>query len=72
MPRLAARKFDAAIARRLARYIEAVKDATGFAEVGDRIIDCETGASLLERVLVAQVKESWKLTRPGYRAHSGS
>ena len=54
--RQAARKFDAVTARRLARRLEAVTDTKRLAEVGDWIIDCETGASLLERVPVAPAR----------------
>ena len=51
--RLAARKFDAATAAALARRIEAVTDAARLAEVGDWIIDSDTGADLLERAGVS-------------------
>ena len=47
--RLTTRKFDAATAAALARRIEAVTDADRLAEIGDWIIDCETGAALLEQ-----------------------
>ena len=48
--RQAARKFEAGTARRLARRLEVVTDSARLAEVGDWIIDCETGAELLERM----------------------
>ena len=48
--RQAARKFDAATAGVLASRLEAVTDSARLAEVGDWIIDCETGAELLERM----------------------
>ena len=51
--RQAARKFDAATAAVLARRLEAVTDAHRLAEVGDWIIDCDTGADLLERTGVS-------------------
>ena len=51
--RLAARKFDAATAAALARRLEAVTDAHRLAEVGDWIIDSDTGADLLERTGVS-------------------
>ena len=49
----AARKFDAATAAALARRLEAVTDAHRLAEVGDWIIDSDTGADLLERTGVS-------------------
>ena len=51
--RQAARKFDVATAAALARRLEAVTDAHRLAEVGDWIIDCDTGADLLERADVS-------------------
>ena len=51
--RQAARKFGAATAAELARRIATVSDSAGLAEIGDLVIDCDTGASLLERLGVA-------------------
>ena len=48
--RLAERKFGPAIARVLASRIADATDAERLAAVGDWIIDCGTGAALLERV----------------------
>ena len=46
--RLAARKFDAAAARRLGEIL-ANADATRLVEAGDWIIDCNTGEELIAR-----------------------
>ena len=48
--RLAARKFDAATAQRLAAVLADVTDPDRLAEVGDRIIECETAADLFARI----------------------
>ena len=48
--RLAERKFDRASADELARRLAAVKDTEYFAQVGGWIIDCGTGAELLDRM----------------------
>ena len=48
--RLAERKFDRASADELAGRLTAVKDADYFAQVGGWIIDCATGAELLDRM----------------------
>ena len=45
--RLAARKFDAATAERLAEILVGVDDPGRLAAIGDRIIDCNDGAALL-------------------------
>ena len=45
--RLAARKFGAATAERLAIVLEGVDDGDRLAVVGERIIDCTDGAALL-------------------------
>ncbi len=46
---MAARKFDAAAAARLAAALEGVEDADRLAQVGDWIIECETAADLFAR-----------------------
>ena len=48
--RMAARKFDAATAQRLAAALAEVTDAGRLAEVGDWIIECGTPADLLARL----------------------
>ncbi len=48
--RLAARKFGAAAARRLAAALAEVSDADRLAEVGDWIIECGTEAELFARL----------------------
>ena len=48
--RLAARKFDAATAQRLAAALAEATDAERLAEVGDWIIECGTADELLDRV----------------------
>ena len=47
--RQAARKFDAAVAERLAAKLEGVEDADRLAQVGDWIIECETSDDLFAR-----------------------
>ena len=47
--RQAERKFDPATGRELARRLAGVTDAGRLARAGDWIIDCDTGAALLER-----------------------
>ena len=47
--RLAARKFDTETAERLSGLLERLADPERLAEVGDWIIECGTGADLLER-----------------------
>ena len=49
LSRLAARKFDAATAERLAAALEGVADSDRLAQIGDWIIDCETAADLFAR-----------------------
>ena len=48
--RLAARKFDAAVAEGLAAALTSVTDPDRLAQVGDWIIECATAADLLARV----------------------
>ena len=48
--RLAARKFDAETAARLAGLLDSLTNPERLAEVGDWIIECGTGADLLDRV----------------------
>ena len=48
--RLATRRFDAGTAKRLAALLSRIDDPARLAEVGDRIVDCATGADLLARV----------------------
>ena len=47
--RQAGRKFDAETAERLSGLLERLSNPERLAEVGDRIIECRTGAELLER-----------------------
>ena len=47
--RLAARKFDTETAERLSGVLERLADPERLAEVGDWIIECGTGADLLDR-----------------------
>ena len=54
--RLAARKFDAAAGEGLASALAGVADPERLAQVGDWIIECETGADLLARA-PAQTRE---------------
>lgn len=49
--RLAARKFDASAAGRLADALAGVDDPARLAQVGEWIIECETAADLMTRVL---------------------
>ena len=48
--RLAARKFDAGTAERLAGLLARIDDPERLAEAGDWIIECVTGADLIARV----------------------
>ena len=50
LARLAARRFDAGTARRLSALLSRIDDPDHLAEVGDRIVDCATGADLIARV----------------------
>ena len=50
LSRQAARKFDAAAGEGLAAALAGVADPDRLAQVGDWIIECETGADLLARV----------------------
>ena len=47
--RQTARKFDAATAERLSGVLNGLADAERLAEVGEWIIECGTGAELLDR-----------------------
>ena len=48
--RQAARRFGAGTADRLSASLARIDDPARLAEVGDRIVDCATGADLLDRV----------------------
>ena len=52
--RLAARRFGAGAAARLAAFLEGIDDASRLAEVGDWIVDCESGGELAERIGAAR------------------
>ena len=45
-----ARRFDAGTARRLSALLSRIDDPDRLAEVGDRIVDCATGADLITHV----------------------
>ena len=47
--RQASRKFDAETAARLAGLLDRLTDPERLAEIGDWIIECATGADLLDR-----------------------
>ena len=47
--RMAARKFDAETSERLAVTLERVASPGDLAEIGEAIIECDTGAGLLDR-----------------------
>ena len=47
--RLAARKFDAETAEQLSGLLDRLTDPERLAEVGDWIIECGTGADLIDR-----------------------
>ncbi len=47
--RQAARKFDAATVERLSGVLNGLADPERLGEVGEWIIECETGAELLDR-----------------------
>ena len=47
--RMAARKFDAETSERLAVTLERVASPGDLAEIGEAIIECDTGADLLDR-----------------------
>ena len=49
MRRQAKRKFDAETAERLSGLLDGLTDPERLAEVGEWIIECETGAELLDR-----------------------
>ena len=49
LSRLAARRFDAETAERLSGLLDGIADAERLAEVGESIIECETGVELLDR-----------------------
>ena len=48
--RMAARKFDAATAERLAERLAGITDPERLAEVGEWLLECEHGDELLDRV----------------------
>ena len=50
MRRQAARKFDAETTERLSEVLDGLANAERLAEVGEWIIECETGDELLDRV----------------------
>ena len=50
MRRMAARKFGGETASRLAERLEPVHDAERMAEIGEWIIECESGEELIERL----------------------
>ena len=50
MRRMAARKFDAGTAQRLAERLAEIADPEQVAEIGEWLIECEHGDELLERV----------------------
>lgn len=50
MHRMAARKFDRATADRLAERLAGIDDSEQVAEIGEWIIECESGEELLGRV----------------------
>ena len=50
LSRLAARKFDAETAARFAALLEGIDDPERFADIGEDLMDCATGAELLARV----------------------
>ena len=50
LSRLTARKFDAGTAARVTELLEGLDDPECLAEVGEQVIDCDTGADLLARV----------------------
>ena len=52
--RQAARKFDASAAGQLADALAGVDDPARLAQVGEWIIECETAADLMARVLEAE------------------
>ncbi len=54
--RLAARKFDADAAGQLADALAGVSDPARLAQVGEWIIECETAADLMARVLEAETE----------------
>ena len=53
--RLAERRFDGETARRLSRQLDDV-DADRLLEVGDWIVECDSGGELLERLRQAGAK----------------
>ena len=56
--RLAARKFDTSAAEQLAEELAGVDDPARLAQVGEWIIECETAADLMARVLDAKTAGS--------------
>ncbi len=53
LSRLSARKFDEATAARLSAVLDGIDDPDRLAEIGEQVIDCATGAELLDRVSAA-------------------
>ena len=50
MCRMAARKFDAATAERLAGHLARMSEPEQMGEVGEWLLECEHGEELLQRV----------------------
>ena len=50
MRRMAARKFGSATAQLLAERLERVHDSEHVAEIGEWLIECESGEALFERL----------------------
>ena len=50
LSRQAARKFDAETVARFAALLEGIDDPERFADIGEDLMDCATGAELLARV----------------------
>lgn len=57
LSRQTARKFDAGTAARVAELLDGLDDPERLAEVGEQVIDCDTGAELLARVERAARRE---------------
>ena len=54
MRRLATRRFGAATAARLERYLAAIREPDRLEAIGDWIVDCASGPELLERLEAAR------------------
>ena len=50
LSRQAARKFDAETVARFAALLEGIDDPEHFADIGEDLVDCATGAELLARI----------------------